>query len=212
MRILPSRSALIATFIATIVVPATVCASQAIAAPEWLDKGAAINVAETVKVVFSVLLSDLKEKSAVRCTGTGTGLVGPKSNGEFTKLTVRECITQGACEEPVGGPVIKARAEKTPWKTQLVLNGGGITQDQFTNETGWTVECLVLGVNAVDTCTWPANVPELLAEKIAAPVDFAFPIASNENKGNCNKGGNLVGDIQGEITITGEAGHEITIS
>lgn len=140
---------------------------------EWLAGGKAITSNLASKTTGSILLEDKKVGAAVICKGALIGTVGAAGADEITSVqnaageTVGElgglallgtgsklpdCETETGCAEGTAASPIEVWPHGLPWKTLLFTMENGEVLDLIEN-SGYELLCLILGINAEDTCT-----------------------------------------------------------
>ena len=186
--------------------------AAAFAGPEWLLNGAAITSPVSIKSksVGSLLLSDLKAPSggtAVKCTGTDEGTVGPGALDLVTEVTATGCTFEkaGSCTT---SDRVTAKAVDLPWMTQLELVSGEL-RDMVTGtggEPGWAVECTVGGIFEItDTCT---GLTSTAISNVSGGVDAIFDAKTPLAK--CSVGGANSGMVSGTDLNENPAGGTLT--
>jgi hypothetical protein len=128
----------------------------AVAAPEWLDNGAAIAAAIPVlsELMTDLLVEDIGTSTEVECsTGVDEGTIGPGAAATMTKL---ECVValpvSGVCSSPV-----TIRVLELPWALTLILAeepvGTNMYRVKTTGLTGYEIECETIIGKQKDSCT-----------------------------------------------------------
>ncbi len=186
---------------------AAVFAAPALASAEWLLEGTFIP--STAKVhgesTGTLLLRDIKEKSQIECRFTDSWSIW-KQLGEITEATASLCKTsEGACTSPT------VTAVDLPWSSELVVVGGEIRDKLLADgkgEPGWTVKCLVIGIEITDTCKGETAEPTMentVEGKVLA-------IFAQGGILTCTSGGANQGEIKGELVNSALEGLQISIS
>jgi hypothetical protein len=187
------------TLVAVFAITAVVASSAS--ALQWLINGRSIAAPVAVKSssVGSLLLADLAAtggSTAILCTGTDEGTVGPGNKDSITKITATGCSFEsgknGVCE---ASKPVTAGALHLPWTTEL-LTVGGKTRDMLTGtggNVGWKVECTVAKIFKVsDECT--SATAEPLMTNVTGGVDATFEASETAS---CTKGNSTSGMVIG---------------
>jgi hypothetical protein len=129
-----------------------------------------------------------------------------KSHGELeyngeAEVTAMEClkpvVDSGTCASP------KVSAANLPWRVEITEPSEGVFDTTTSSEkgtgAGWTVECTVLGIKVLDTCT-SNDAKSVLTNTEAGLVSAALiEEESKEEEGTCTVGGKEEGLQGGSI-------------
>jgi len=149
---------------------------------------------------------ELKDKetllgeSAVICTGTDKGSIGPGKFDRIESITTHECKAVKVCEAtPTAKPV------NLPWQTELFETEKKI-RDKITEngngQPGWSVTCSTIGGPITDVCTTVAGsegTPEVTNKQAAGNVQITFTEASGS--ASCTQGKPTSGKVVGAIQV-----------
>lgn len=149
---------------------------------EWLVNGLTISTLLPIFIEGTLLLEDTETiagKSSVSCTGITDGSAGPNGESEITEvLNLKgekiselgglallgtgpgtDCITNTGCSEGTTASPIEVHPLGLPWLYELFLMVTTneilalITSMAAGKLLGYEILCLILGLNAEDTCT-----------------------------------------------------------
>jgi len=154
---------------------------------EWLVSKAVVPAGSNIEVDIlllspGILLEDMKEGIDVLCTAAeGTGLISGPTSAEVTagKCTAVESMTSGVT-------CAKVTPIKLPWSGTLTgesTEALELIKSVAKTGAGWEVECTVLGIKAVDTCTTEEGKPKIinnLAEEEAEAEFVETPVTEIE--------------------------------
>jgi RHS repeat-associated protein len=169
-------------------------ATPALASAEWLLEG--MSIPSTAKAhgesTGTILLRDIKEKSQIECHFT-EAWADWLQFGDITEATASLCKThEGLCTSPTVTTV------DLPWLSELVTGGSEIRDKLLANgkgEPGWTVKCLVIGLEVTDMCK--GETAESAMENLVEG-----DVLATFNQGGifkCSLGGANQGEIKGEL-------------
>jgi len=139
-------------------------------------------------------------ESAVICTGTNSGSIGPGKFDRVESITAKTCTAVHVCES---SPAPTAKPIGLPWQTELYETENKI-RNKITSvsgkEVGWEVICKaeIIGTTT-DVCTSVAAGPEVTNKQAVGNVQVTF----NESAGSasCTKGSSTSGKVKGAIQI-----------
>jgi len=146
--------------------------------------------------------------SLIECEGNQEGTVGPGAEDEVTKITATSCvIVSGSCENEA-----TAKAVNLPWKTELAEEGGAVYDKIISGtggESGWKVECKVLGIFKVqDTCEGTAKTRSLDINN-GVLVHFEPPL---QKAAKCSLSGKESGLVTGLVKIEGPSSSTLLLT
>jgi len=139
--------------------------------------------------------------SAVICTGTDTGLIGPGKFGKIESITTKSCTAVKVCES---SPAPTAKPVNLPWQTELFETEKKIRNKitAASGEPGWSVTCKTIGGTLTDECTTPAGkegTPEITNKQAAGNVQVTFNSTAGFAK--CSLGNATSGEVVGAIQV-----------
>jgi hypothetical protein len=164
----------------------------------WLVGGVKPTTQVATDSIGELLLEDTKggpfgEKSAVLCTGTDEGFVGPGPADETTKVTVTKCVVVTLCEN---SPEVKAEALNLPWNTKIELIGA-VFYDDITAKVGevsYKTSCTLFGITVEDACK--LALARVLVINAGNNVEIeALDTDADQPSANCSRGGAGTGKI-----------------
>lgn len=206
---------------------------------EWLVNGAPVTAELANETTGELLLEDNKAplvgKTAVLCSGALMGWVGSNSLDWVTEMltlagvavsttpltgTALECTSVTGCE---AGTKPLVWLVGLGWSTEAELMEDGTENffvDLFLPHTGggnpgWEIsECLVFGISQSDECTTPEAVSQFVSSGLESLAKFstAFTELAGAKLATCMQGGAESGVIEGEDSITLNAGGELNMS
>ncbi len=147
--------------------------------------------------------------TAVQCSGTQEGSVGPGNFDRVTKVTVKaeNCkrVENTLCES-----VVEVKAVNLPWQTELYETESKIfdrinTVGTAGKEPGWAVTCKTLLGNKTDTCEAEGTGKEeslLLENKVTKGTEAELLVLATfakKNKAKCSEGGAKEGEVEGSV-------------
>lgn len=203
---------------------------------EWLVNGVAVTSELSTQTSGEFSLEDSKTafgKAKILCSGILDGWVGPSSLGWVSELLnlsgeaisttpltglALECTSQEGCEsstKPKVWPVgLGWETEVELMEEESVFFALLLLPHTSGANPGWEVECLVLGIAVVDECTGSEGVSELALEGTTLLDKFsrAFTELSEVKLMTCSQGGEGSGVIEGELSVSLNAGGELTAS
>jgi hypothetical protein len=169
-------------FIVVIAASAAMCVvgtlvPAAASAAEWLANGNAITVNLASEMTGELKLEDTETpigKIAVECKLTLAGNMGASGKNEITKIlntkgeevvakpglallgtgAGSDCKTVTGCAEGTAESPIEVWPVELPWRLSLSFVGGQFL-DSFSEQWGYNLDCLVLGIPEEDKCTGP---------------------------------------------------------
>jgi hypothetical protein len=205
----------ISVAISMLAVPAAFAETSLLA--EWLVSGAAVSTNLSLEMNGSILLEDTETiagAAAVLCKGTLYGTIAPNGSGEITEANGAECVTEKLCAAGTEASPINVSAVGLPWKTTLFLMENGEILELITGtEVGYTVLCLILGVNSEDKCTATDLEVPIVNEGGTGMAEVPSESTASPNT-TCTASGKATGKIQADEleTLTLLEGGTLTVS
>jgi hypothetical protein len=188
-------------------------AATASAQPVWEVNGTPVAGTEKVMGSGTLRLADtntLLGESAVECSGTSTGTIGPGKIDRVETITVASCKKILVCEN-----VETVKPLHLPWQTELyeteskVLNK--ISEIPSNGEPGWAVTCKTIGGRKTDECVTEAGKEGNEVQTNVTPNELGT--FNPTSKADCTEGGKAAGKVEGIITTLSEPiGKVISVS
>ncbi len=188
-------------------------AATASAQPVWQVNGTEVKGTEKVMGMGTLRLADTKTiagESAVECSGTTTGTIGPGKIDRVETITIASCKQVKVCEN-----VETVLPKNLPWQTELyeteskVLNK--ISEIPSNGEPGWTVTCKTPLGSKTDECLTEATKEGNEVQTNETPVEIGT--FNPTSKAKCVEGGKESGKVEGIITTLSEPiGKVISVS
>jgi hypothetical protein len=206
---------------------------------EWLANGATITTTLTSETSGKLRLEDAETiagKSAVICSAILDGTIGPNGEDSITEILnlagqkielglrallgtgnkLPDCEGTGmGCAEGTAASPIEVYPLGLPWKTLLFLMENGEFLDAiFAAKIGYEILCLLLGINAEDTCE--ASQETALIQNSPETGDAFTPSGSKITpNAKCTQSGGKetgINEASGPSTMTLGSGELLTIS
>jgi hypothetical protein len=213
-------------------------ASAAFLLAEWLLNGVAITANDVVEITGELLLEDNKVpligKSAVLCSGSFDGWVGPNSLDWISEVLnvakeaisttplvglALSCTAQTGCET---NTAVSVWPVGLPWTTEVELLEQGaeiffsdLLKSANGTQLGWEItNCLVLGAANEDECLTPEAAAQLTLEGTTLLGTFseAFTLLNTLANATCKVGGANSGVSAGNAPFVVSGGGELTAS
>ncbi len=188
-------------------------AATASAQPVWQVNGTEVKGTEKVMGTGTLRLADTKTllgESAVQCSGTSTGTIGPGKIDRVETITIASCKQIKVCEN-----VETVKPLHLPWQTELyeteskVLNK--ISEIPSNGEPGWSVTCKTIGGIKTDKCETEAGKEGNEVQANVTPNETGT--FNPTSKADCSEGGVEAGKVEGIITTLSEPiGKVISVS
>lgn len=168
----------------------------------------------TAEVDGSVGVSGEDETTAVlNALGLETGALGTRAllgTGAAAGEEGSECKTVEGCAEGTAASPIEVNPLGLPWHTLLFLKADGtfLVLILGATEIGYELLCLILGINAEDTCKAPANDFEFEVvndlEDVAIPANSeTTPLATCTQSGGKATGHNIADELTFILPLEG---------
>jgi hypothetical protein len=227
----------VATFVFSALLAEAASAETTLLA-EWLANGAEITTNLNSETSGSFKLEDTQTiagSSAFKCSVILDGTIGANGSGEITKVlnlkgeevgvlgglallgegAGTDCQTVAGCAEGSAASPIEVYPLGLPWKTELFLMENGEFLDLVSaTEVGYEILCLILSINAEDTCT--SNDGEVLIQNDPVTGDADTPSGSavTPNAKCTQSGGGMTGvnETTEASTMKLESGELLTVS
>jgi len=186
-------------------------AATASAQPVWQVNGTP--VAGTEKVVGSgtLRLADTKTllgESAVECSGTSMGTIGPGKFDRVETILIASCVKIKVCEN-----VETVKPLHLPWQTELYETESKVLNkiSEISGQPGWTVTCKTIGGIKTDECVTETGKEGNEVQTNETPYELGT--FNPTSKAKCTEGGKEAGKVEGIITTLSEPiGKVISVS
>jgi hypothetical protein len=186
-------------------------AATASAQPVWQVNGTEVKGTEKVMGSGTLRLADTKTlagESAVQCSGTTTGTIGPGKFDRVETITVASCKPIKVCEN-----VETVKPVHLPWQTELYETESKVLNkiSEISGEPGWTVTCKTPLGSKTDECATEAGKEGNEVQTNVTPNELGT--FNPTSKAKCTEGGKESGKVEGIITTLSEPiGKVISVS
>ncbi len=186
-------------------------AATASAQPVWEVNGTEVKGTEKVMGSGTLRLADNLTplgESAVECSGTTTGTIGPGKIDRVETITVASCKPIRVCEN-----VETVKPLSLPWQTELYETEGKVLNkiSEIKGEPGWSVTCKTLAGRKTDECVTEAGKEGDEVQTNVTPNELGT--FNPKSKADCTEGADASGEVEGIITTLSEPiGKVISVS